>query len=140
MADTIKDLTSNDQLVSQSALEKALSALKVYIDQQDNKSYSEEIVALRDRLETLIGLPEGDANTIIDTFNEVKAFLRNYTEGSTLQEYLSGINNSIINEENRAKAVEQSIINYMNSLGVNVMTSQQAKALYDSVFNPIENE
>lgn len=140
MADTIKDLTSNDQLVSQSALEKALSALKVYIDQQDNKSYSEEIVALRDRLETLIGLPEGDANTIIDTFNEVKAFLRNYTEGSTLQEYLSGINTSIRNEENRAKAVEQSIINYMNSLGVNVMTSQQAKALYDSVFNPIENE
>jgi len=147
MANTLKDLASTAKLVSQTALEQALTDLKNYIDTQDaagGSSAQQAIQQLQSQLDTLIGAQGGDVDKIINTFNEIKAFLADYDEDDTLK--------SIIDAAEAAAAAaaataEQNAKTYADGLNttmsarvktledINVMTAQEAHTIYEGVFN-----
>ena len=152
---TLKEVASTVKIVTQVALEKAFRDLKNYIDTQDQNGSSaaqQAIQAVREQLNALIGTE--DADKVINTFNEIKAFLADYTEDYTLKSLIDAVNTAISNEttratgaENtlsaaisteatRAKNAESALSGRVTTLeNVNVMTAEEAKALFDSVFN-----
>lgn len=133
MANTLKDLASTVQVVSQEALERAFVELKTYIDAHAG---SEAVQQLQTQLDTLIGA-EGDADKLLNTFNDIKAFLADYSEDDTLASLISAINTAVSNEATRATAAETALSGRITTLeNISVMTSAQAKTLFNSVFNP----
>lgn len=128
---TLKELAASAHLVSQTALERALSELKGYIDAQDD-AYKQ---ALQSQLNALIG-SEGDADKLINTFTEIKNFLADYSEDDTLKSLLDAVNNAVGTETARAKGVENELSGRIKTLeDISVMTAAEAKAIFDSVFN-----
>lgn len=159
MANTLKDLATSAKLVSQTALEQALSDLKSYIDAQDTaggSAASTAVQAVSDRLDTLIGAQNGDLDNLINTFNEVKAFLADYNEDDTLKSLIDAAeaaaqtaattaeNNAksyaegiVSTESTRAQGAESALSGRITTLeNVSIMTAQEAHAIYDGVFNP----
>lgn len=131
---TLKEVAASAQVVSQVALEKAFRELKGYIDTQDQGN-SSAIQNVQSQLNALIGTE--DADKIINTFNEIKAFLADYTEDDTLKSLIDAVNSAITAEETRATGAENALSGRITTLeNINVMTAEQAKTLFDSVFNP----
>jgi hypothetical protein len=158
MANTLKDLAASAKLVSQDALEQALTDLKSYIDTQDTAGGSAATAAiqnLQQQLDTLVG-GDGDLDTIINTFNEVKAFLADYAESDTLKNLIdaaisaatTAAGNAETNaksytdtkvgaEETRATAAEGALSGRVTTLeNVAIMTATEATTIFNGVFNP----
>ena len=163
MPNTLKDLAATAKLVSQTALEQALSDLKSYIDTQDaagGSSAQQAIEQLQTQLDTLIGAQEGDLDNLINTFNEVKAFLADYNESDTLKNLIDAAeaaartaastaeNNAksyadglVSTESTRAQGAESALGGRITTLeNVSIMTAQEAHTLYDGVFNPTQGD
>lgn len=83
------------------ALKTKLESLNNY----DDSTLSGKITELTNRLNTLIG-SDTDANKVIDTFNEIVAFLDGIEEG-TLESILSGISGKIAALEGKDTTHEQ---------------------------------
>lgn len=131
MANTLKDLAATAQLVTQTALERSLSELKTYIDNSDAGTAT----AIQAQLDALIGAAGGDTDKLLNTFNDIKAFLANYSEDDTLKSLLDAVNTSIANERTRAEEAETALSGRVKTLeDVHVMTAAEAKTLFDSVF------
>lgn len=152
---TLKELALTAQIVTQEALEKSFRDLKNYIDTQDQSGSSAAqaaIQAVQDQLNALIG--SEDADKLINTFNEIKAFLADYTEDDTLKSLIDAVNTAISNETTRATGAESALSAAISSEttratnaesalsdrvttleNINVMTAAQANELFDSVFN-----
>ena len=157
MANTLKDLAASAKLVAQEALEKALTELKTYIDAQDaagSGASADAIAAVNTRIDTLIG--QGDTTQVIDTFNEIKAFLADYSKDDTLKSLIDAAINAATTaastaetnakdyadtkvqaEETRATNAESALSNRITTLeNVSIMTAAEAETIFDSVFNP----
>jgi len=157
MANTLKDLAAQAKLVAQDALEKALTELKSYIDTQDQAgsgASADAIAAVNARIDTLIG--QGDTTQVIDTFNEIKAFLADYSKDDTLKSLIDAAINAattaastaesnaktyadtkVQTEETRATNAEGALSDRITTLeNVSVMTAAEAETIFDSVFNP----
>lgn len=136
---TLKDLAATAKLVSQDALERALTELKGYIDTQD-ASGSTAIAGVQSQLDALIGAAGGDTDKLLNTFNDIKAFLADYDEDDTLKSLIDAVNTAISGETSRAEAAESALSGRITTLeNVNIMTSNEAKSLFDSVFSPVVN-
>ena len=158
MANTLKDLAASAKIVSQDALEQALTDLKSYIDTQDaagGTAATTAIQNLQQQLDTLVG-GDGDLDKIINTFNEVKAFLADYSEDDTLKKLIdaaisaatTAANTAESNakayadtkvgaEETRATAAEGALSSRVTTLeDVAIMTAAEATAVFNGVFNP----
>lgn len=128
---TLKELAQSANLVAQEALERALTELKNYIDNKDAANKSQ----LQSQIDALVGAAGGDADKLLNTFNDIKAFLADYDEDDTLKTLLDAVQSSIATERERAVGVEQALSTRIKTLeDVSVMSSQQAKDLFDSVF------
>jgi len=124
---TLKEVAATQQIVTEVGLGRALTELKTYIDNKDT--------ALGQRLDALLGTT--DATKVIDTFNEIKAFLADYDSDDTLKSLLDAVSAAVTAEQNRATAAEEALGERVTTLeNVAVMTSAQAKTLFDGVFNP----
>lgn len=131
MANTLKDLAASVKVVGNAALEQALSDLKTYIDSQD--------LQIQGNLDTLIGAQGGDVDKLLNTFNDIKTFLADYSEDDTLQSLLNAVNTAIGNEATRAGAAETALGGRITTLeNVNIMTAQEATTLFNSVFHPAQ--
>lgn len=75
------------------------------LNNYDDSTLSGKITELTNRLNTLIG-SEADANKVIDTFNEIVAFLNGIEEG-TLESIISGISDKIAALEGKDTTHEQ---------------------------------
>lgn len=143
MANTLKELAATAQLVSQTALEQALIQLKTYIDTQDTAGSSAATAAIEAvdaKLDALIGGEQGDVDKVINTFNEIKAFLAGYDEDDTLKSLLDAVNTAISTEQTRAEAAEAALSGRITTLeNVAIMTANQAEALFNGVFYPSNN-
>lgn len=161
MANTLKDLAASAKLVAQEGLEKALVKLKNYIDTQDtsgSSAASAAIQAVSDKLDTLIGAQAGDLDNVINTFNEVKAFLADYSENDTLKSLIDAAINAastaastaesnakayadgkVADEKTRAEGVESGLNTRLQTLeNVSIMTAAEAETIFDEVFNPAQ--
>lgn len=128
---TLKELAATAQVVTQTGLERSLTELKNHIDTKDTANKAD----LQGQIDALIGAAGGDADKLLNTFNDIKAFLANYSEDDTLKSLLDAVNTAIANERTRAENAEQALSGRITTLeNVEVMTSEQAKALFDSVF------
>lgn len=159
MANTLKDLASTAKLVSQIALEQALTDLKTYIDTQDaagGSSASQAIQQVQNQLDTLIGAQEGDVDKVINTFNEIKAFLADYSEDDTLKGLIDAAISAattaasqaesnaktyadtiVGTERTRATTAEGNLSDRITTLeNVNIMTAAEATTIFNGVFNP----
>lgn len=159
MASTLKDLAETAQVVTQTAMDEILDKIKAYIDQQDtagSSSASAAIAQVQANLDALIGAQDGDLDNIINTFNEVKAFLADYDEDDTLKSLIDSAisaattaaataetnaktyaDGKVSAEATRAQDAETALGGRITTLeNIAVMTQQQAGALADSVFNP----
>ena len=157
MANTLKDLAAQAKLVAQDALEKALTELKTYIDTQDQAgsgASADAIAAVNARINTLIGTD--DATQAIDTFNEIKAFLADYSDSDTLKSLIDAAINAATTaagtaesnaktyadgkvqaEQTRATNAESGLSSRITTLeNVSIMTAAEAETIFDSVFNP----
>ena len=157
MANTLKELAATVKLVAQEGLEKSLIKLKTYIDTQDTSgaaAASQAIAALSARIDTLIG--QGDTTQVIDTFNEIKAFLADYSKDDTLKSLIDAAINAattaastaesnaktyadtkVQTEETRATNAESALSDRITTLeNVSIMTAAEAETIFDSVFNP----
>ena len=157
MANTLKDLAAQAKLVAQDALEKALTELKTYIDTQDTaggSAASQAIAQVNARIDTLIG--QGDVTHAIDTFNEIKAFLADYSDSDTLKSLIDAAINAATTaagtaesnaktyadgkvqaEQTRATNAESGLSSRITTLeNVSIMTAAEAETIFDSVFNP----
>lgn len=158
MPNTLKDLAASAKLVSQDALEQALTDLKTYIDTQDTAGGSAATAAiqnLQQQLDTLVG-GDGDLDNLINTFNEVKAFLADYNESDTLKNLIdaaisaatTAAGNAESNakayadtkvgaEETRATGAESALSGRITTLeNVAIMTAAEATTIFNGVFNP----
>jgi hypothetical protein len=138
MANTLKDLAASVKLVSEVGLEQALTQLKSYIDTNDTN--------INNKIDSLIGAQGGDADKIINTFNEIKDFLADYTEDDTLKSLIDAVNNAVTAEANRATAAEQAEAQRAaaaeQALGgrittlenIHVMTAQEAQDIFDEIY------
>lgn len=130
---TLKEVAATAQLVSQTALERSLGQLKTYVDQRDTATTA----ALQGQIDALVGATGGDADKLLNTFNDIKAFLADYDEDDTLKSLLDAVQTAIGTEQTRAEAAEQALSGRITTLeNVSVMTADQATALFNSVFNP----
>ena len=151
---TLKEVAATAQVVSQVALEKAFRELKNYIDTQDasgSSGASAAIQAVQNQLNALIGTD--DADKVLNTFNEIKAFLADYSEDDTLKSLIDAVNTAISGEQTRAQAAEAALNTAIGNEAsraqgaesaldgrittienVHVMTAQEAKDLFDEVF------
>lgn len=128
---TLKELAATAQVVTQTGLERSLTELKNYIDNKDTANKAE----LQGQIDALIGAAGGDADKLLNTFNDIKAFLANYSEDDTLKSLLDAVNTAVGNEVTRAQQAEEALSARVTVLeNVSVMTDQQAKDLFDSVF------
>jgi len=160
MANTLKDLAAQLKLVGQDALSQALSDLKAYIDAQDaagGSDASAAIDAVNAKLDALIGAQEGDVDTILNTFNEIKAFLADYDESDTLKSLIDAATTAAQNaasaaetaaksyadtkvgdEATRAQAAESALSGRITTLeNIDVMTVAEAQKLFESTFFPM---
>lgn len=132
MANTLKDLAATAQLVTQTALERALGELKSYIDARDTAAVGN----LQAQIDALVGAVGGDADKLLNTFNDIKAFLADYSEDDTLKSLLDAVQTAVNAEQTRAEAAEKALGDRVKTLeDVSVMTAEQAKTLFDSVFS-----
>ena len=130
---TLKEVAASAKLVSQEALERAFTELKSYIDTHAVDAAQD----VQNQLDALIGAQEGDADKLLNTFNDIKAFLADYDEDDTLKSLIDAVNNAIGTEQTRAEAAEAALSGRITTLeNVSIMSSAQAKTLFDSVFNP----
>ena len=130
---TLKEVAATAQLVSQTALERSLGQLKTYVDQRDTATTA----ALQGQIDALVGATGGDADKLLNTFNDIKAFLADYDEDDTLKSLLDAVQTAIGTEQTRAEAAEHALSGRITTLeNVSVMTADQATALFNSVFNP----
>lgn len=148
---TLKELAATGQIVMQEALRSALTELKTYLDSQSSSS-SAAIDAVNARIDTLIG--SGDTSSVIDTFNEIKAFLADYDNQDTLKSLIDAAINAATTAETNAKnyadtkvqaeqaratGAENALSGRITKLeDVSVMTASEAKAIFDSVFYPTQ--
>ena len=131
MANTLKELASTAQIVTQTALERALRELKTYVD---NRSVA-AAKSLQDQIDALVGAAGGDADKLLNTFNDIKAFLTDYSEDDTLKSLLDAVQNAVNAEKTRAEAAEAALGQRVTTLeNVSIMTDAQAESLFDSVF------
>lgn len=131
MANTLKELASTAQIVTQTALERALRELKTYVDNQSVAAAK----SLQDQIDALVGAAGGDADKLLNTFNDIKAFLTDYSEDDTLKSLLDAVQNAVNAEQTRAEAAEAALGQRVTTLeNVSIMTDAQAKSLFDSVF------
>lgn len=108
------------------ALKTKLESLNNY----DDTELSGKITELTNRLNTLIG-SEADANNVIDTFNEIVAFLNGIEEG-TLDSILSGISGKISALEGKDTAHEQRMTTIEgNVTSVTTKANNNASAIQD---------
>ena len=138
MANTLKDLAERVKLVSEVGLEQALTQLKSYIDTNDT--------TINNKIDSLIGAQGGDADKIINTFNEIKAFLADYKEDDTLKSLIDAVNSAVTAEANRATAAEQAeaqraaaaeqaLDGRLTTLeNIHVMTAQEAQDIFDEIY------
>ena len=158
---TLKEVAAQQQVVTDVALRKALTELKAYIDANAGSILSGEIAAINGRINTLIGEDENgqsiDVTQAIDTFNEIKDFLAG-VEDTTLAGLISTINTAIEGKATKATTLAGYGITNAYTKGevdgitgaisgrvttlenVEVMTAEQAGTLFDSIFNPQEEE
>lgn len=131
---TLKEAAlGGEKIVSEVALGRALSELKTYIDTQA----AAPAQAVQAQLDTLIGAQGGDTDKLLNTFNDIKTFLSDYDEDDTLKSLIDAVGTAIGNERTRAEAAETALGGRITTLeNANVMTSAQAKTLFDSVFAP----
>jgi hypothetical protein len=123
---TLKEVAATQQIVTEEGLGRALTELKTYIDGKDT--------AIGQRIDALLGTT--DATKIIDTFKEIKDFLSDYDSDDTLKSLLDAVSSSVAAEQSRATAAAESLGGRVTTLeNVAVMTSAQAKTLFDGVFN-----
>lgn len=155
---TLKEMAATAKLVTQDALEKTLTDLKGYIDTQDSDKtgpIAQQVQQLKQQLDTLTGTSEGDLDNIINTFNEVKAFLADYTENDTLKSLIDAAvsaattaastaetnakaytDTKVGTEETRAKAAEKGLADRITTLeNVSIMSAQEAETIFNDVFN-----
>lgn len=129
---TLKEIAASQQIVTDESLRAALVELKTYIDAHAN----DDVTELSNRLDALIGAQGGDADKVLNTFNEIKAFLADYDEDDTLKSLIDAVDASVTAERTRATAAEQSLGNRITVLeNVTVMTAAQARTVFDNVFN-----
>lgn len=108
------------------ALKTKLESLNNY----DDTELSGKITELTNRLNTLIG-SEADTNKVIDTFNEIVAFLNGIEEG-TLDSILSGISGKISALEGKDTAHEQRMTTIEgNVTSVTTKANNNASAIQD---------
>lgn len=161
MANTLKDLASSVKIVGQVALEQSLTELKTYIDAQisaSGSSASARIAQVQNNLDTLIGAQGGDLDKVINTFNEIKAFLADYDEDDTLKSLLDAVQTAatsaasaaegnaktyadgLVNtERTRAQGIEGGLNTRITTLeNVSIMTAAEATAIYNGIFNPTQ--
>lgn len=123
---TLKEVAATQQIVTEEGLGRALTELKTYIDGKDT--------AIGQRIDTLLGT--ADATKIIDTFKEIKDFLADYDSDDTLKSLLDAVSSAVAAEQSRATGAEEALGGRVTTLeNVAVMTSAQAKTLFDGVFN-----
>ena len=161
MANTLKDLAAAVKIVGQNALEQSLIELKGYIDTQistSSNSASTAIAQVQRNLDTLIGAQGGDVDKVLNTFNEIKAFLADYDEDDTLKSLLDAVQSAATSaassaesnaksyaddivgtERTRAQNAESGLDSRITTLeNVSIMTAAEATAIYNSVFNPTQ--
>ena len=110
---------------------------------------------MSDRLDTLIGAQDGDLDNLINTFNEVKAFLADYDEDDTLKSLIDAAESAASSaastaesnakdyadtkvgaEKTRAEAAESALSGRITTLeNVSIMTTTEAHTLFDSIFS-----
>jgi hypothetical protein len=123
---TLKEVAATQQIVTEEGLGRALTELKTYIDGKDT--------AIGQRIDALLGTT--DATKIIDTFKEIKDFLSDYDSDDTLKSLLDAVSSAVAAERSRATGAEEALGGRVTTLeNVAVMTSAQAKTLFDGVFN-----
>ena len=129
---TLKEAAiGGEKMVSDVALGRALMELKTYIDTQA----AAPAQAVQAQLDALIGAQGGDTDKLLNTFNDIKTFLADYDEDDTLKSLIDAVDTAIGNERTRAEAAETALGGRITTLeNANVMTSAQAKTLFDSVF------
>ncbi len=71
-----------------------VKALVAGIENYDDAALTQKVEALKQRLDTLVG--SGDASAVIDTFNEIEAFLQGVTNTQTLTGLLQEMKAEII--------------------------------------------
>lgn len=139
MAIIPQDLPQDEQIVMLSTLAATLRDVKTYIDKQDSAGSSDadaKIKAVSDKLDALIGADEGDLDDVINTFNEVKAFLADYGEDDTLKALIDSVDRAITAENERAESAERALGDRITTLeNVPVLTPQQARDMFNSIFN-----
>ncbi|MBQ3700833.1 MAG: hypothetical protein II886_13165 [Prevotella sp.] len=158
---TLKQVAAQQQIVTDLSLEQTLIDLKLYITTQmttESTARSNAVNSLQQQLDTLVG-GDGDLDKIINTFNEVKAFLADYSEDDTLKSLIDAVDTAVSAEAARAQAAETSLGQRITDEqtrattaegalsgrittleNVEVMSAQDAATLFDSVFNPQTNE
>lgn len=157
---TLKELAATSQIVTQVALERSLTELKKYIDAQDaagGAEASQAIANIQEQINALVGT-EADVDKVINTFNEVKAFLADYSEDDTLKSLIDSAINAataaaataetnakayadglVETERTRAQGAEGGLDTRLTTIeNVEVMSDQQAKTLFDGIFTPTE--
>ena len=136
MANTLKDLAAGQKLVSNVTLEQSLQDLKSYIDAQD-AAQGAAAAHVQRNLDTLIGAQGGDADEILNTFNEIKAFLSDYDESDTLKSLLDAVGTAIGTERSRATGAETALGDRITVLeGLSVLTAAEAHTMFENVFYP----
>lgn len=135
---TLKQLAqSNGAVVSEEALSRTLSELKIYITTRA----ALPVQQIQDQLNALIGAQGGDTDKLLNTFNDIKAFLADYDEDNTLKSLIDAVGVAISSEQTRAQGVETALSTRIGVLeSVGIMTSEQAKTLFDSIYNPDSSE
>lgn len=135
---TLKEVAlQGGKIIDAVALERSLRELKTYID----TTAAEPAQRVQEQLNALIGAQDGDADKLLNTFNDIKAFLANYDEDDTLKSLLDAVTAAIGTERTRAEAAETALSNRVTTLeNVDVMTSAEAKALFDSVYSPSQQQ
>lgn len=156
---TLKEVAATAQIVTQTAMGKYLDKLKVYIDTKDGEgaaAASAAIAQVQSNLDALIGAQGGDVDNVINTFNEIKAFLADYSEDDTLKNLIDAAvsaattaaataesnakayaDEKVGTEKTRAEGAEEALSGRITTLeNINVMTEQQANDLFEQIFNP----
>ena len=158
---TLKEVAAQQQVIIGASLEQTLVLLSTYLAgkfSEESTARTEAVQNLQQQLNTLVG-GGGDLDKVINTFNEVKAFLSDYSEDDKLKTLIDAVNSAIATEAHRATAAENALggritaettraTNAESALGgritilenVQVMTSQDASDLFDSIFNPSPSE
>ena len=135
---TMKELALNGgKVIDMAALTETLTELKTYI----NTAAAEPARQVKEQLDALIGAQEGDADKIINTFNEIKAFLSDYSEDDTLKSLIDAVDSAITTERSRATQAETALGERITTIeNVNIMTAAEAKTMFDGIFYPTQQQ